>query len=167
MRITILCALIILSSCYPTRRTGWERYKGKEKALDAYFEKEKKFDPIEGIYSVSDHYSFKSLILRQSKTKSKEHYQQVAIVKDENLTRNFIEVNLDHNKFKRYVVIADIRKVAKEDIYLFKQFTLSRNYQTLSFTHDPNVGVLTSEPFKKKGFRATKITRSLIRVSSK
>lgn len=165
MRLLILLVFFTVTGCYSTRKATWEKYKGKEKALNAYLSTQK-LDPLEGIYSVSDQYNFKSLVFRRPKTKSKEHYAQVVIIKSENLTRDFIEVNLDQKMYKRYVVLADIQKVSKEDLYLFKQYKISRAYRTISFTNDRDIGVMISEPFKKKGFRAMKITRSLIKVSS-
>lgn len=163
----LLLLLLTLASCSSPRISRWEKYKGKGGALEAYFtENAGKLDPVEGIYSVSDSLTYKSFVFRQKKHKLLDHYAQVAIVKSPTLKRDYAEVNIDIDKFKKYAVIGEIRN-AGNDIYLFTQYKLSKFGYNLSFVFDEDAGIFTSQIYSKPGWRKKKIRRTLYRVSGR
>jgi hypothetical protein len=163
----LLLLLLSLASCSAPRITRWEKFKGKGDGLEAYFrENAGKLDPVEGIYSVSDSLTYKSFVFRQKKHKLLDHYAQVAIVKSPTLKRDYAEVNVDIDKFKKYAVIGEIRN-AGNGIYLFTQYKLSRFGYNLSFVFDEDSGIFTSQVYNKPGWRRKKIRRTLYRVSGR
>lgn len=103
---------------------------------------------IEGIYSVSVTVYKRSKGLfaseeRERIIEQKEHYAQVAIIKDNTRNnREFIEVPVDKNDLSSYSVRGELTTLAEGNILVLKHFEPKGKALTYSFTYDKEKDIL-------------------------
>ena len=103
---------------------------------------------IEGIYSVSVTVFKRSKGLfssgeRERMIEQKEHYAQVAIIRDNSRNnREFIEVPVDKNNLSSYSVRGELNTLSEGNILVLKHFEPKGKPLTYSFTYDREKDIL-------------------------
>jgi hypothetical protein len=103
---------------------------------------------IEGIYSVSITVYKRSKGLfsseeRERVIEQKEHYAQVAIIRDNSRNnREFIEVPVDKNNLTSYSVRGELNTLSEGNILVLKHFEPKGKPLTYSFTYDREKDIL-------------------------
>ena len=141
--------MILWSSCSSQMTPQKSKQEWTEESIKKYLDENKgKLDPIEGIYSISQDNTDKSLMRFISPTKKSNDMARVAILKNnESFTPQFVELLLEGLNLPKYTQTAEFTRIQTSSTYLSKQFSSDGDFTTYTFAYDDDAGSM--EGFKK------------------
>lgn len=169
--ILFLLLLSIQSCVGPTPLTNQQRKNSTFKQVDfqdlinRYMKKEEN-NSIEGVYSVSGIVTRKAKnllgVLKEKTTDRKENYAKVAILKEKNNGRDYIELSLNKKDLASYSIVGEFNIAANGDILVYKHFEPKAKETSYTFTLNENSEIL--EGVRVENDRNVQITYKLIYV---
>lgn len=133
--------------------------------------KKDNLSPIEGIYTVSGQVTKKGKGLmgdaEKEKTKDyRENYAQVAILRDADNGRDFLEISIDKEDQNTYSVVGEFKVAKSGNILVYTHFDAKGKGTTFTFTTDENGEMLEGVRVENEGNTTVTYKLTYVKLSA-
>lgn len=172
----ILCLLVMLSlqGCFipmpskPAAKPSAFRQMNFQELIHRYMEKANS-NSIEGVYAVSGMVIKKGKSLmgapKEKTTDRKENYARVAILREKEGGKDYIELSLNKADQTSYSIIGDFKQAASGNIFVYNHYDPKGKDASFTFTRDETGDILEGVRVENQG--GTEITFKLTYVKLK